>query len=94
MRIGATRVTLETVIHAFQRGETPEQIVYSFDVLKLADVYAVVAYYLQNQDDVNAYLRRAEAETVQARREAEIRYPDLVGLRERLLARLAESKTR
>ncbi len=42
LRVGKSRVLLELVIHAFQRGETPEGIVQSYDTLSLPDVYAVV----------------------------------------------------
>src|ERR1700675_4896672 len=45
-RVGKSRVLLELVIRAFQRGETPEGIVQSYDTLSLPDVYAVVGYYL------------------------------------------------
>jgi uncharacterized protein (DUF433 family) len=86
IRVGATRVPLETVIHAFQNGATPEQIVYRFPALKLAEVYAVITYYLHHETEVNDYLRQAEAEHV--RSEVEARHPDMVGIRERLLARL------
>ena len=92
IRVGNTRVTLETVIHAFQRGETPEQIVDDFDVLNLADIYGVIAYYLQNRDEVDEYVRRAEAEAKEMRRDIEARDPDLAGLRERLQKRLEEKK--
>ena len=41
-RVGNSRVLLELVIRAFQRGETPEGIVQSYDTLSLPDVYAVI----------------------------------------------------
>ena len=49
---------LDSVIYAWQSGESPEQIVDDFDVLSLADVYAVISYYLQHRADVDAYLRQ------------------------------------
>lgn len=93
IRVGNTRVTLETVVHAFQNGETPEQIVDSFDVLKLSDVYAVITYYLQHQSEAEDYLRRAEKEAASIRREIESRNADLIGIRERLLARMEAQKS-
>jgi uncharacterized protein (DUF433 family) len=92
IRVGGTRVPLETVIDAFQRGETPEQIIFSFPILKLADVYAVIAYYLQHRDEIGAYIRQAEEEGDRIRREIETRQPDTVGIRARLLARREEQK--
>jgi uncharacterized protein (DUF433 family) len=49
MRVGDTRVTLDTVVHAFEEGHTAEEIVSHYPALRLADVYAVIAYYLNNQ---------------------------------------------
>ncbi len=92
IRIGDTRVLLEIVIHAFQRGETPEGIVQAFPTLKLEDVYAVIAYYLQNRAEVDEYVRQAEAEGERIRREIEAQQPALVGLRQRLLKRMEEKK--
>jgi uncharacterized protein (DUF433 family) len=60
LRVGKSRVLLELVIHAFQRGETPEGIVQSFDTLSLPDVYAVVGYYLANPAAVDEYLRQCD----------------------------------
>ena len=37
LRVGKSRVLLELLIHAFQRGETPEGIVQSYTTLSLPD---------------------------------------------------------
>ncbi|MGH9803418.1 MAG: hypothetical protein ACRD82_23895, partial [Blastocatellia bacterium] len=54
--------------------------------LKLADVYAVFGYYLQNRDEVAEYLRKREILREQVRQMNEARF-DPRGIRERLLAR-------
>ena len=46
LRVTGTRVLLERIVHAFEDGATPEGIVQSYDTLQLADVYAVLAWYL------------------------------------------------
>lgn len=56
----------------------------------MADLYAVIAYYLRNRQEVEAYVAQADAEAEQMRRDAETRNPDVIGLRERLLARTEE----
>ena len=43
IRVGGTRVTLETVVEAFQQGATAEEIVQQYPSLALAEVYAVLA---------------------------------------------------
>jgi uncharacterized protein (DUF433 family) len=44
VRITGSRVTLDSVIHAFQHGATAEQIQDSFPSLDLGDIYATIAY--------------------------------------------------
>lgn len=85
-RVSGTRVTLESLIHAFQRGAAAEEIVQQYPTVPLADVYATIAYYLKHRGEVDAYLQKAEDETDQVLREVRSRFP-LTGLRERLLAR-------
>ena len=63
MRVGASRVTLDTVIHAFEQGHTPEEITSRYPALKLADVYSVIAYYLNHRNEVGEYLAQQESAT-------------------------------
>jgi uncharacterized protein (DUF433 family) len=86
LRVGMTRVPIDTVVSAYQNGATPEEIVLGYDTLQLADVYAVIGYYLEHREEVEAYLdrRRQHAEVIRDRFEA--RYPTSE-IRKRLLAR-------
>jgi uncharacterized protein (DUF433 family) len=86
VRVGGTRVTLDSVIAVFKQGATAEEIVESFPTLDLADVYAVLTFYLRNQDQVESYLeeQRLDAEAVRAELD---KHFNNSGLRERLLAR-------
>ena len=59
LRVTGTRVQLERIVHAFNTGDTPETIVQNYDTLNLPAVYAVLAWYLQDQAEVDAYLRGA-----------------------------------
>jgi uncharacterized protein (DUF433 family) len=88
--IGKTRVTLETLIHQFHIGASPEQIIQSFDVLSLAEVYAVIAYYLQHKEQVDEYIRQQDVAAEEIRQDIIARNPDIIGLRERLIARLKQ----
>ena len=45
-RVSGTRVTLDTLIGAFKRGATPEEIAQDYSAVPLADVYAAIAYCL------------------------------------------------
>jgi uncharacterized protein (DUF433 family) len=62
IRVGDTRVHLEILMAEYKKGRTPEDIVRSYDTLKLADVYAVIAYYLRHTEEVEAYLARRDQE--------------------------------
>jgi uncharacterized protein (DUF433 family) len=84
--VGTSRVPLDTVVYAFRNGSTAEEIVERYDVLKLSDVYAVIAYYLDHLNEVDAYIKQREEEASTVRQEMEDRFPPH-GLRERLLAR-------
>ncbi len=86
IRVGGTRVTLETVVGAFKDGASPEEIACQYPSLQLADIYAAVTYYLRHRAEVEEYLRRQEerAEAVKAENLARF---DQQGIRERLLAR-------
>jgi uncharacterized protein (DUF433 family) len=88
IRVGGTRVTLDTVVATFNEGATAEDIVSRYPSLDLADVYAVIAYYLRERDGVEAYLDRRRQEAAAVRIENEKRF-DPNGTRNRLLARRA-----
>ena len=86
VRVGKTRVTLDTVVVAFQEGATAEEIVYQYPSLSLADVYSVIGYYLRQRSKVDAYLQERQKKADKVRRQNEER-ADTQGVRERLLAR-------
>ncbi|MBU0512885.1 MAG: DUF433 domain-containing protein [Chloroflexi bacterium] len=91
IRVSGTRVTLDTVVDAFNDGATAEEIVYQYPSLHLADVYAVISYYLQNHSAVEQYLRQRKQIAAHVRAENEIRFSP-VGIRERLIARYSVEK--
>ncbi len=84
-RVGGTRVTLDLVVRAFNRGATAEEIVQKYDSLQLSDVYQVIGYYLKHSDELAEYLEtRARDEEVLLASHPEW---SPSGLRDRLLAR-------
>ena len=86
IRVGNSRVLLETVIRAFQDGASPESIVNRYSTLTLADVYGAIAYYLNNQDAVEAYLNQREKLAKSVKQRLETIQPDLSLIRSRLLS--------
>ena len=59
-RVSSTRVTLESVLSPYLRGEPPESIHNSYPTVPLADIYATIAYYLRHRDHVDEYLRQVK----------------------------------
>ncbi len=57
-RVGNTRIPLERVIECYGRGDSAADIVVSFQDLRLADVFAVLSYYLNHEEEVQEYCRR------------------------------------
>jgi uncharacterized protein (DUF433 family) len=92
IRVAGTRVTLDTVIGAFKRGATPEEIAQDYSAVPLPDVYAVITYYLRHRPEVEEYLERRVREHRELRREVESR-PGYQEFRERLLARVQQART-
>ena len=91
LRIGGTRVTLDVVVDAFNEGASAEEIVYQYPSLSLADVYAVIAYYLQRRATVEAYLDRRRAQATATQKQNEARFSPH-GVRDRLLGRRVEKR--
>ena len=81
-----TRIGLEVIIDAFNTGAAPEEIAYNYDVLKLAQIYNIIAYYLNNKAEVDVYLEQLEKRTEQMRQQTEAQY-GLDKLRQQLVAR-------
>jgi len=86
-RVGASRVPLDVVLEEYENGADPESIVSAYRALHLADVYAVIAYYLRHREEVNEHLRARQGEAAELRREIESKQPDRAELRAKLLAR-------
>ncbi len=86
IRVGHTRVRLETVVYAFNEGYTAEEIVSQYPSLTLSDVYAVIAYYLGNRPSVDEYIAERAEEAQKIRHEIESK-PGYQAFRQQLLKR-------
>jgi uncharacterized protein (DUF433 family) len=71
LRVGKSRILLELVIRAHQEGKSPQEIIQMYDSLEIADVYAVIAYYLAHPAEVDEYLRQCDEEADAIRRRIE-----------------------
>ena len=85
VRVGGTRVTLETVIESYNDGYSADQIAEAYSSVSLADVHTVIGYYLRHRQEVDAYLERQRREGDAIRRQLEA-IPANAELRQRLQA--------
>lgn len=85
-RVAGTRVTLDTLVAAYQEGATPEEMVDQYPSIKLDHVYAVISYYLRHREEVDAYLAGRAALASEVRSATEKAQPSH-GVRDRLMAR-------
>jgi len=75
--VSGSRVTLDSVVHAFWAGETPESICQAYPSLNLEQVYGAIAYYLAHRDGVDAELAAQAVEASRLRDLARARNADL-----------------
>ena len=82
-----TRVPLDTLVAAFERGDSPEAIHESCPTVSLGDIYAGFTYCVRHRADVNAYLTERAEKRADTRADVETWFPP-EGLRAKRLARL------
>jgi len=70
-RVGDTRVSLDSLVYLFREGMSVESMVESYPALTLEQVHGALAFYLANQEEIDAYLadgqRAAESHHQQSR---------------------------
>ena len=83
IRIGDSRLSLEVILDYHNQGMTAEAIAEGYqDIVTLADVHAVLAYYLRHRDEVDGYLQRRDQEAEAIRHQIEAEQPSRPGFRE------------
>ncbi len=60
-RIAGTGVSVRRIVGWYKMGRTPEEITDQYGHLSLAQVYAALAYYHANRDEIEADLAKEEA---------------------------------
>jgi uncharacterized protein (DUF433 family) len=75
--VAGSRISLDSVVCAFLRGESPEGIAESFPALNLEQIFGAIAFYLGHRETIDAYLAEAKAEFTRMREESRRKYPAL-----------------
>jgi uncharacterized protein (DUF433 family) len=86
IRVGSSRVTLDSLLASYHNGATPEEIAIQFSVLRLEDIYTTIAYYLNHRQEIDSYLEQRSQQAQQLRQQLSQKH-NLVDLRQRLLTR-------
>jgi len=61
--IAGTRISLDSVVYAFNRGDSPERILEQFPLLdKLSRVFGAIAFYLDNNTEIDKHLAEKKRE--------------------------------
>ena len=58
--VAGTRISLDSVVYSFDRGNSPEAIQKEYPLLKLPQIYGAIAFYLDHQEEVRRYLEAKE----------------------------------
>jgi uncharacterized protein (DUF433 family) len=89
VRVKGTRVGIEHVLSAYLAGHLPEEIALQFPTVGLEQVHGVIAGYLRQRGEIDAYLRRWRCRARAIRSEqARTDVPEIV----RRLRKLAEER--
>lgn len=75
--ISGTRVSLDSIVYGFLRGEIPEGIAGSFPALGLEQIFGALAFYLAHRAEIDEYLRQGKEEFEQMRQSARRSNPQL-----------------
>jgi uncharacterized protein (DUF433 family) len=75
--IEGTRVSLDSVVYAFLRGESPEGIAESFPALVLEQIFGALAFYMANREAIDRHLSEGRQEFEMMRQEARRSDPEL-----------------
>ena len=81
--VPGSRISLDSIVYAFRDGSSPENIREDFDGLTLACVYGAIAFYLDHQADIDAYLLKRKEQWSELERQGIPPSPDLQARLER-----------
>ena len=83
IRLTGHRIGLFHIVRYYIEGYSPEMLIEQFPTLSLALIHKVIAFYLENRAEVDAYVANYEAE-LEEQRAAAPKGPSLAELRRRL----------
>ena len=92
--VAHTRISLDSVVYAFNRGDSPERVLEQFPLLdKLPRVYGAIAFYLDHKAEIDRYLEETGREFEASGIPMEQANPVLWEKIQRARAKMGESRT-
>ena len=83
IRLTGHRIDLYHFVYYYNEGYSAEMLLCQFPTLRLALIHKVIAFYLDNRTEVDAYVAEVQAQ-IQEQRATGLHVPGLVELRKRL----------
>jgi uncharacterized protein (DUF433 family) len=77
-RVRGTRVSLDSVVHAYWQGRLPEAIVADFPSLTLEQVHGAIAFYLGHRAEIDARLAAQDVRWRQFQQDSAARHGPLL----------------
>ena len=68
--VSGSRVSLDSIVHAFLSGQSAESIAQAFPILVLEQVYGAITYYLAHREELDRYLEARQHDFEVKRSEA------------------------
>lgn len=77
-RVAGSRVSLDSIVHAYWEGQSPEAIVEDFPTLTAEQVYGAITFYLRNRKEIDGYLAETEKKWKELKEESEAKVGPLL----------------
>jgi len=58
--VAGTRISLDSVVYSFERGNSPDAIPKEYPLLRLPQIYGAIAFYLDHEAAIRSYLDAKE----------------------------------
>jgi|SRR6516162_6454754 uncharacterized protein (DUF433 family) len=77
-RVTGTRISLDSIVHAYWDGRLPEAIATDYPSLTLEQIHGSIAYYLHNRAEIDKYLSEQDARWQQFQHESVAKHGPLL----------------
>lgn len=85
------RIGLEHLVHYYNQGDSPEALACEYPTLSLSLIHRVIAFYLDNRDEIDRYVARNQME-IDRQRATTPKGPTLAELRRRFAATIGAKR--